>query len=113
MPDLSPDMRLWRAGEVCRVVNKYRSDFDINIQRGSIWGNPYTVEEYGDQAIPLFDLYWKRLLIDKKITKQHLEVLRGMRLGCTCYPHQCHGDIIAKPVNQVFKDDFNLIEDLM
>lgn len=110
---IDPSVRLWRSDEVCRVVNKYRHEYDINIQRGTIWGNPYTVDEHGDQAIPLFNLYWKRLLIDRKITKQHLEVLRGMRLGCTCYPHQCHGDIIAKTVNQVFKDDFNLIEDLM
>lgn len=103
-------MRAWRSKEVCRVVNKYKSDFDINIQRGTIWGNPYSVEEFGDQAIPLFNEYWKNLLRTKIITKDHLEVLRGMRLGCTCHPHQCHGDIIAKTVNLLFKDDSKILE---
>ena len=31
------EVRLWRSHEVCRVVNKYNSDFDVNIQRGTIW----------------------------------------------------------------------------
>lgn len=108
---IEKSVRLWRENEVCRVVNKYQSDFDINIQRGTIWGNPYSVEEYGDQAIPLFNEYWKGLLRDQKITKHHLEVLRGQRLGCCCYPRKCHGDIIALTVNKVFKDEFYL-EDL-
>ena len=34
-----------------------------------------------------------------------------MRLGCTCKPKRCHGDIIAKIVNKVFKDDKG-IEDI-
>ena len=25
--------------KICRVVNKYHSDFDVNIQRGTMWGN--------------------------------------------------------------------------
>lgn len=107
---IDKSVRLWRQDEVCRVVNKYQSDFDINIQRGTIWGNPYSVEEYGDQAIPLFNLHWKKLISNGVITKQHLEVLRGQRLGCSCYPRKCHGDIIALTVNKLFKDDF-YIED--
>ncbi|MFP9166691.1 DUF4326 domain-containing protein [Enterococcus faecalis] len=46
-----------------------------------------------------------------EITKAHLEPLRGMRLGCTCKPKPCHGDIIAHIVNRLFKDDFQ-VEDL-
>ncbi|ELQ2225839.1 DUF4326 domain-containing protein [Escherichia coli] len=34
-----------------------------------------------------------------------------MRLGCTCKPKPCHGDIIAHIVNRLFKDDFQ-VEDL-
>lgn len=100
--------RLWRSGEICRVVNKYNSDFDINIQRGTIWGNPYSTEEYGDDAIPKFKEYFIGLIKQGIITKKHLEVLRGQRLGCTCHPKVCHGDIIARIVNRIFKDDFKL-----
>ena len=103
--------RLWRSHEVCRVVNKYNSDFDINIQRGTIWGKPFSREEYGDQAIPLFKEQFIKRIKSGEITIAHLEVLRGQRLGCTCHPLSCHGDIISKIVNKIFKDEFN-IEDL-
>lgn len=102
---ISDETRLWRSNEVCRVVNKYSSEYDINIQRGTIFGNPYSFEEYGDQAIPMFKEYFISLIRDGKITKSHLEVLRGQRLGCSCKPKPCHGDIIAKIVNKVFHDD--------
>lgn len=102
---------MWRNKDVCRVVNKYQSDYDINIQRGTMWGNPYSKEEYGDKAIPMFEKRFIHLIKTKQITKNHLEPLRRMRLGCTCKPLSCHGDIIAKVVNKIFKDEFN-IEDL-
>ena len=101
-------VRLWRQYEVCRVVNKYKSDFDINIQRGTIWGNPFTVEEYGDKAIPLYREHLIALIKCGKIKKEHLEVLRGQRLGCTCHPKPCHGDVIAEIVNKFFKDEIGL-----
>lgn len=102
--------RLWRSNEVCRPVNKYHSDFDINIQRGTIWGNPYASSEY-DDPIGMYRQHLYKQIKDKLITKQHFEVLRGMRLGCTCKPKPCHGDVIAEIVNKLFKDEFN-IEDL-
>ncbi|EQA7786885.1 DUF4326 domain-containing protein [Acinetobacter baumannii] len=108
---IDPSVRLWRSKEICRVVNKYSSEYDINIQRGTIWGNPYSSEEYGNQAIPLFKNYFVNLIRDGKITRNHLEVLRGQRLGCSCKPKPCHGDIIANIVNKLFKDEFS-IEDL-
>ena len=108
---IDKSVRLWRQHEVCRVVNKYNSEFDINIQRGTIFGNPFTVDEYGDQAIPKFKEYFYDLIKTKQITKDHLEVLRGARLGCTCHPKPCHGDIISEVVNKVFKDTLS-VEDL-
>ena len=91
---------------VCRVVNKYNEDFDINIQRGTMWGNPYKIGVDGDKDT-VIDLYQKLLydkIRNKEITRQHLEVLRGMRLGCTCLPKRCHGTILADVVNKVFGD---------
>ena len=107
---IDKSVRLWRQSESCRVVNKYSSDFDINIQRGTIWGNPFTVEEYGENAIPMFKEYFINMIKSKLITRSHLEVLRGQRLGCTCSPRPCHGDIIASVVNKVFKDNLSIVE---
>lgn len=93
----------------CVVVNKYKSDFDVNIQRGTIFGNPF-----GDSDDPIgdFEKYFINKIRNKEITKDHLETLRFMRLGCTCVPHKkCHGEIIAKIVNKLFKDDKG-IEDI-
>lgn len=92
--------------KMCRVVNKYKSDFDVNIQRGTMWGNPYKVQEVGsrEKAIELFKQDFIQKIRDGVINKHHLETLRGMRLGCTCAPKTCHGDIIAQIVNNYFKD---------
>lgn len=101
-----------RAGRLCRVVNKYKSDFDVNIHRGTFWGN-YVGKDVGSlpAAIELFKKDFIRRIKSGEITKAHLEPLRGMRLGCTCKPKPCHGDIIAHIVNRLFKDDFQ-VEDL-
>ncbi|HHB0793402.1 TPA: DUF4326 domain-containing protein [Vibrio cholerae] len=97
---------------ICKVVNKYNSDFDINIQRGTMWGNPYK-DGTREENIERFRVYFIEKIKNKIITRDHLEVLRGMRLGCTCYPKQCHGDIIAYVVNTLFKDNIldNFFED--
>lgn len=91
---------------ICRVVNKYNSDFDVNIQRPTMWGNPYKADDVGgrDTAIDLYKEHFYNLIRTKKITREHLETLRGARLGCTCYPKRCHGEIIADVVNRVFGD---------
>lgn len=65
----------------------------------------------GRAAIELFKKDFIRRIKSGEITKAHLEPLRGMRLGCTCKPKPCHGDIIAHIVNRLFKDDFQ-VEDL-
>lgn len=95
------------VGRLCRVVNKYKSDFDVNIHRGTFWGN-YVGKDAGSReaAIELFKKDFIRRIKSGEITKAHLEPLRGMRLGCTCKPKPCHGDIIAHIVNRLFKDDF-------
>ncbi|QPB12370.1 hypothetical protein [Providencia phage PSTCR6] len=89
--------------KLCRVVNKYNSDFDINIQRGTMWGNPFK-DGTREENIARFKEYFYQKLRNKEIKREHLEVLRGSRLGCTCKPKACHGDIIADVVNKLFKD---------
>ncbi|WAX13760.1 hypothetical protein ECO07P4_00233 [Escherichia phage ECO07P4] len=98
-----------RAGRLCRVVNKYKSDFDVNIHRGTFWGN-YVGKDAGSRevAIELFKKDFIRRIKSGEITKAHLEPLRGMRLGCTCKPKPCHGDIIAHIVTDCLKTIFKL-----
>lgn len=57
----------------------------------SKWHNPFTVKQYGQQAIPLFEEY-----IRKSSLMNDIEELRGKRLGCWCKPNACHGDILVK-----------------
>lgn len=98
--------------KTCRVVNKYHSDFDVNIHRGTMWGNEVGKNAGSrEAAILAFKKEFYNKLRTGVIKKEHLETLRGMRLGCTCKPKPCHGDIIAQVVNKLFKDEFT-IEDL-
>lgn len=98
--------------KLCRVVNKYKSDFDVNIQRGTMWGNDVGKNAGSrEAAILAFKEDFIRRIRIGEIKREHLETLRGMRLGCTCHPLNCHGDIIAHIVNRLFKDDFR-VEDL-
>lgn len=78
-----------------------------------MWGNKFKCSEAGgrETAISLFKEDFIKRIKSGEIKKAHLETLRGMRLGCTCKPKACHGDIIAMIVNRVFKDTFTL-EDL-
>lgn len=94
-------------GMICTVVNKYNSDFDINIQRGTMFGNPFK-DGTREENIKKFKQYFLNKIKSGQITKSHLEVLRGTRLGCTCSPKPCHGDIIAEVVNKVFNDKIYL-----
>lgn len=96
----------WRSRKLCRVVNKYNSDFDVNIQRGTIWGNYVGIGcDSREEAIEEFKKDFIKRLRSGEIKREHLETLRGMRLGCTCHPKSCHGDIIAHVVNHLFKDN--------
>ena len=49
---------------MCKVVNKYKEDYDVYIGRGSKWGNPYRIGEDGtrEEVIEKYRLYlWKQI----------------------------------------------------
>jgi hypothetical protein len=88
----------------CRVVNLRKSEYDVYIGRAGkgqsgYFGNPYSVSEYGDEAIPLFRKYFYDRLNADIIFKVHVLSLKNLTLGCFCAPRACHGDIIAEWVN--------------
>lgn len=82
---------------MCRVVNKNREEWDVHIGRGSLWGNPFvcgTREE-------VIEKYRVRLdfgIDTGRITLKQLAALDGKRLGCTCKPKPCHGDVLVERV---------------
>lgn len=81
---------------ITRVVNKYREAYDVYIGRGSIWGNPFTVKEFGrERCIEMYREYIiKQLDQDPDLVRQLLS-LRGKTLGCFCKPQACHGDVLV------------------
>lgn len=70
----------------------------VNIDRRTIWGNPFLIDEDGDrmticQAYRYY-LEWKPSL------QRRIDELRGKVLGCWCYPEQCHGDTLILRLNE-------------
>lgn len=88
---------------MCTVVNKYKESYDVYIGRGSVWGNPYAMEDKSDEERDRVIRAYKSYLWDQikreKITIQMLLELDGKKLGCFCKPKACHGDIIVLAVN--------------
>lgn len=85
---------------MCRVVNKYKEEYDVYIGRGSMWGNPFKIGVDGtrEQVIEKYRCWlWKQIKLGR-ITKEDLLTLDGKRLGCFCAPKSCHGDVLVKAV---------------
>lgn len=82
------------------VVNKAThtpTEDDVYIGRPSIFGNPFTVEEFGrGEAIRLYEHWFNdKIKTDPKFRKEVLG-LYGKNLVCHCAPDLCHGEIIAE-----------------
>lgn len=63
----------------------------------SKWYNPYSVKQYGKDAIPLYEQH-----IRSSNLMNDLGELLGMRLGCWCKPAACHGDILIKLLREKY-----------
>ena len=72
------------------------SEFDVLIQRPSIWGNPYILDSDGRDAC--LNKYKTHLLKSPDLISQ-LYKLFDKRLGCSCYPERCHGDLLVQICN--------------
>lgn len=79
------------------VVHCKKSEYDIYIGRGSIWGNPYIIGKDGTRA-EVIAKYKKYLLTNTFLMGKIIE-LKGKRLGCWCAPEACHGDVLAELAN--------------
>lgn len=84
-----------------RVVNKYKESYQVYIGRGSIWGNPFTVQEHGrDAAISMYEIHIRERLKNEPELVRQLLNLKGNTLGCFCKPQPCHGDILIKLIEE-------------
>lgn len=100
--------------ELPTVVNKHWQEYDTYIGRGSCWGNDWSHKsgtkathkvDTVEQAIAGFrDDLWRKIK-SKTITLDQLRSLRGLRLGCTCAPRPCHGNVIVAAVEWVNRLD--------
>ena len=65
--------------------------FVKGVDQTSRWANPFSVERYGrTRCLEMYYEYAKVHLWDA------LEELAGKELGCWCCPEPCHGDVLAR-----------------
>ena len=95
---------------MARVVNRHAhvaAPDDIYIGRGTKYGNPYTVDAHGMQAMVLYLEYFLRRFDDDRCVYgasnwiAALWSLRGHVLVCSCAPRPCHGDAIVSWIHAV------------
>lgn len=100
------------------VVHCKKEPYDEYIGRGSRLGNPFThikdrktlaqyVVDSRESSILNFEVYLRTLLENQRLSgsselKDHLLSLRGKTLGCFCKPKSCHGDVIAKIIEELY-----------
>lgn len=88
------------------VINKKTSisykKSDVYIGRPSKFGNPFSVKEYGREGcIKRFEIYFTDKISWNSNFAKEIKKLQGKRLVCYCKPLACHGDIIAKYLNNL------------
>ena len=80
------------------VVNIHNAEYDVAIDRSTLFGNPFYLGKDGDRVTVLakYREYFNKRVQEDADFKRRVLALRGMRLGCHCAPKLCHGGIIAE-----------------
>lgn len=83
-----------------QLVNRHTHTRTVYIGRGTKWGNPYSVSQFGESAMARYLLYFLDRL--KGVREYPAEIwidallgLEGSVLVCSCAPKPCHGDTIV------------------
>jgi hypothetical protein len=90
-----------------RVVNVLKEEYDILIDRTTIWGNPFKIGKDGtrDEVIEKYQMWLEGSDFkdfkqeERRMILDNISDLRGKTLGCWCKPKGCHGDILASKAN--------------
>ena len=84
----------------CTVVNIKKEKADVYIGRGSIWGNPFKMNNYSKEERDRVCDEYEKWFWTTDLPNQ-LHKLKNKVLGCYCSPLRCHGDFLAKEVNKL------------
>ncbi len=76
------------------TVDMRVSDYDVRIDRGSKWGNPFHIGDDGTRE-EVIQKYREWISNQPNLLKE-IKHLRGKRLGCWCHPNTCHGDVLVE-----------------
>lgn len=80
------------------VVNVKTGDpFDMFIGRPSKWGNPFVLGKDGPRKAVIAK--YRKWLSTQGHLMNSIWELSGKRLGCYCWPSNCHGDVLAEYCN--------------
>ena len=99
------------------VHNKYHNTAPagaVYIGRPTIWGNPYSVDDYGrEKAVKLY-CHW--IQSHPVLVEQAKRQLAGKDLVCFCAPKLCHGDVLmaianGTPMPSLTKDGYEQKEE--
>lgn len=73
----------------------------VYVGRGSKWGNPFTVANYGrEKAVQMFRDYIGHPNSPHGFEFEEIEQLRGKNLACWCREDQpCHADVLLEYAN--------------
>lgn len=83
------------------VVNRHKEPFQVDVGRGSRWGNPWSHESKSrakfivstrEEAIENYR-YW---ILGNPELLADLGELKGKILGCYCLPKSCHAEVLAE-----------------
>jgi hypothetical protein len=86
------------------VVNRHKEPFDLYIGRGTLWGNPFKIGVDGTRE-EVIDKYRRYVLNSPEILSRLCE-LKGKKLGCSCKPYKCHGDVLVELIQQFCLENF-------
>ena len=81
------DIQKWKDEDSNNVyIGRPSGDID-----GSLFQNPYSLNDF-DRATAISK--YKEHIFSKPELMNEVESLRGKKLGCYCYPEDCHGQIL-------------------
>lgn len=68
------------------------------VGRGSPLGNPFTHQEHGDDALPLYRRWlFEQIRSNNRAVMLALRsIVPGMHLVCSCAPKPCHADVVVR-----------------
>lgn len=92
------------------VINRHKQVAPrgaVYIGRGSIWGNPFKLEDYGynrDKVLQLYSTHLDNLLNDPSTKEKFLELVNCSSLVCYCKPKPCHGDVMLDKLRKLISE---------